>query len=48
MAVHVPLSDEAQYEAREIISANKNILKPGSADPVVSEKLSIWLLVRSG
>ena len=39
MAVHVPLSDEAQYEAREIISANKNILKPGSADPVVSEKL---------
>jgi len=39
MAVHVPLSDEAQLEAREIISANKNILKPGSADPVVSEKL---------
>lgn len=39
MAVHVPLSEEAQFEAREIISANKNILKPGSADPVVSEKL---------
>ena len=39
MAVHVPLSDEAQLEAKEIISANKNILKPGSADPVVSEKL---------
>jgi DNA-directed RNA polymerase subunit beta' len=39
MAVHVPLSDEAQFEAREIISANRNILKPGSADPVVSEKL---------
>jgi DNA-directed RNA polymerase subunit beta' len=39
MAVHVPLSDEAQMEAREIISANKNILKPGSAEPVVSEKL---------
>ena len=39
MAVHIPLSDEAQLEAREIISANKNILKPGSADPVVSEKL---------
>jgi DNA-directed RNA polymerase subunit beta' len=31
MAVHVPLSDEAQLEAREIISANKNILKPGSS-----------------
>jgi DNA-directed RNA polymerase subunit beta' len=39
MAVHVPLSDEAQLEAQEIISANKNILKPGSAEPVVSEKL---------
>jgi DNA-directed RNA polymerase subunit beta' len=39
MAVHVPLSDEAQLEAKEIISANKNILKPGSAEPVVSEKL---------
>ncbi len=39
MAVHVPLSDEAQMEARDIISANKNILKPGSAEPVVSEKL---------
>ena len=39
MAVHVPLTPEAQLEAREIISANKNILKPGSGDPVVSEKL---------
>ena len=39
MAVHVPLSAEAQMEAREIISANKNILKPGSSEPVVSEKL---------
>ena len=39
MAVHVPLSEEAQMEAREIISANKNILKPGSSEPVVSEKL---------
>lgn len=39
MAVHVPLSEEAQLEAREIISANKNILKPGSSEPVVSESL---------
>ena len=39
MAVHVPLGDEAQMEAREIISANKNILKPGSSEPVVSESL---------
>ncbi len=39
MAVHVPLTPEAQMEAREIISANKNILKPGAGEPVVSEKL---------
>ena len=39
MAVHVPLSEEAQWEAEHIISARKNILKPGSGDPVVSEKL---------
>jgi len=39
MAVHVPLSEEAQTEAREIISANKNVLKPGSGEPVVAESL---------
>ncbi len=39
MAVHVPLSEAAQMEAREIISANKNILKPGSGEPVISESL---------
>ncbi len=39
MAVHVPLSEEAQTEAREIISANHNVLKPGSGEPVVSESL---------
>ncbi|MEK7604691.1 MAG: DNA-directed RNA polymerase subunit beta' [Patescibacteria group bacterium] len=35
MAVHVPLSDEAQWEAAHIMSANKNILKPGSGDMIV-------------
>jgi len=39
MAVHVPLSDEAQMEAREIMASNKNILKPGSGDPVVAAKM---------
>ena len=39
MAVHVPLSPEAQLEAKNIISANRNILKPGSGQPVVSEGL---------
>ena len=39
MAVHVPLSEAAQLEARKIMSANKNILKPGSGDVVVASKL---------
>lgn len=43
MAVHVPLSDEAQKEAREIIAANRNLLKPGSGDPVVNMRLDVVL-----
>ncbi|MEY4440746.1 MAG: hypothetical protein RLY49_372 [Candidatus Parcubacteria bacterium] len=39
MAVHVPLSEAAQYEAREVMAAHLNILKPGSGEPVVSAKL---------
>ena len=39
MAVHVPLSEAAQMEAAEIMSANKNVLKPGSGDVVVASKL---------
>jgi len=36
MAVHVPLSDEAQAEAREIMASNKNLLKPSTGDPIIS------------
>ena len=43
MAVHVPLSDAAQREAREIIAADKNILKPGNGNPIISLKLDIVL-----
>jgi len=39
MAVHVPLSPEAQLEAREIMASDKNILKPGSGDPTISAKM---------
>jgi DNA-directed RNA polymerase subunit beta' len=39
MAVHVPLSIEAQTEAREIMASDKNILKPGSGDPIISGKM---------
>ncbi|MBX4206236.1 DNA-directed RNA polymerase subunit beta' [Candidatus Parcubacteria bacterium] len=39
MAVHVPLSEEAQAEARLIMAADKNILKPGSGEPTLIAKL---------
>ena len=43
MAVHVPLSEEAQAEARLIMSADRNILKPGNGEPVVSPRQDIVL-----
>jgi len=44
MAVHVPLSEEAQLEAREFMASDKNILKPGSGNIVTSiDKLDIVL-----
>ncbi len=49
MAVHVPLSEEAQAEARLVMAADKNILKPGNGEPVLSAKLldivlgSFWM-----
>ena len=39
MAIHVPLSKEAQTEAENVMSANKNVLKPGSGSPVISTKM---------
>jgi len=43
MAVHVPLGNSAQREAREFIAANKNLLKPGSGDPIVGMRMDIVL-----
>ena len=54
MAVHVPLTAEAQWEAREIMASGKNLLKPGSGDPVVTPSQDMvmgvyWLTkLRSG
>ncbi len=36
MAVHLPLSKEAQREARELMSATANLLKPADGAPVLS------------
>jgi len=35
MAVHLPLSDEAQAEAKNIIAANMNLLKPADGTPIL-------------
>ena len=36
MAVHLPLSEEAQAEARLLMLGSNNILKPSSGDPIVT------------
>lgn len=36
MAIHLPLSDEAQAEARDLMSARNNLLKPSDGSPVLS------------
>jgi len=35
MAVHVPLSDKAVWEARELMLSTKNLLKPADGEPIV-------------
>ena len=43
MAVHVPLSADAQNEAKNIMLSRKNLLKPSSGEPVISPTLDIIL-----
>ncbi len=43
MAVHLPLSDKAQEEAREIMAASKNILKPADGTPILHIEQDIVL-----
>jgi DNA-directed RNA polymerase subunit beta' len=38
MAVHLPISEESQLEASELMAAHRNILKPGDGNPVVQLK----------
>jgi DNA-directed RNA polymerase subunit beta' len=35
MAVHLPLSNDAQNEARDIMAANRNLLKPADGTPIL-------------
>jgi len=43
MAVHLPLSEVAQREAKEIMLSTLNLLKPATGNPIVSPTLDITL-----
>lgn len=43
MAVHLPLTNEAQKEARELMYSARNFLKPASGDPVIDPTKDILL-----
>jgi DNA-directed RNA polymerase subunit beta' len=43
MAVHLPLSHEAQREAAELIAADKNLLKPQTGEPIATPSQDIVL-----
>ncbi len=43
MAVHLPLSDAAQKEARELMQASKNLLKPADGTPILHIEQDIVL-----
>ncbi|MBI2278909.1 MAG: DNA-directed RNA polymerase subunit beta' [Candidatus Brennerbacteria bacterium] len=51
MAVHLPLTLEAQYEASELMNAGRNLLKPANGDPIVSPTqdivLGLYVLTRA-
>ncbi len=43
MAVHLPLSKEAQVEARDIMASNRNLLKPADGSPILHIEQDIVL-----
>jgi len=43
MAVHVPLTEEAKWEAKEIMLSSKNLLKPATGEPVATPGQDIVL-----
>jgi DNA-directed RNA polymerase subunit beta' len=43
MAVHLPLTAEARFEADTLMAAEKNILKPATGSPVITPKQDIAL-----
>ncbi len=43
MAVHLPLTEEARWEAENLMAAEKNILKPATGSPVTTPQQDIAL-----
>ncbi|MBI2990130.1 MAG: DNA-directed RNA polymerase subunit beta' [Candidatus Magasanikbacteria bacterium] len=43
MAVHVPLSEQAKWEAENLMAAEKNLLKPATGAPVITPQQDIAL-----
>lgn len=43
MAIHLPISEQAQEEARELIAADKNILVPASGEPTITHSQDMVL-----
>lgn len=43
MAVHLPLSEESQREARDLIASDQNVLKPASGEPVITHSQDMVL-----
>ncbi len=52
MAVHVPLSDRAVWEARNLMLSSKNLLKPADGEPIISPSkdmvLGVYYLTMDG
>ena len=50
MAVHLPLTAEAQYEAHTLMNAGRNLLKPANGEPIVRPTqdvvLGVYFLTR--
>lgn len=43
MAVHVPLTEDAQREAREIMASTRNLMKPGTGSPIITPRQDMVL-----
>jgi DNA-directed RNA polymerase subunit beta' len=52
MAVHVPLSQKAVWEARQLMLSSKNLLKPADGEPIISPSkdmvLGVFYLTTEG